>query len=80
MRRPIVYLASHMVSPSIGSNGCFELVSALEALNIDVWEPFVPNGQEDMAKQAGTGAQRIFRMFVMLISLPSSPVRPPMKV
>ena len=27
-----------------------ELVSALEALNIDVWEPFARNGQEDMAK------------------------------
>ena len=51
MRRPIVYLASpygfseqwkHRLLP--------EVVSAVEALNVDVWEPFARNGQEDMAK------------------------------
>ena len=51
MRRPIVYLASpYGFSEHWKQRLLPELVSALEALNIDVWEPFARNGQEDMAK------------------------------
>ena len=51
MRRPIVYLASpYGFSEHWNQRLLPELVSALEALNIDVWEPFARNGQEDMAK------------------------------
>ena len=51
MRRPIVYLASpYGFSEQWKQRLLPELVSALEALNIDVWEPFARNGQEDMAK------------------------------
>ena len=51
MRRPIVYLASpYGFSEQWKQQLLPELVSALEALNIDVWEPFARNGQEDMAK------------------------------
>ena len=51
MRRPIVYLASpYGFSEQWKQRLLPELVSALEALTIDVWEPFARNGQEDMAK------------------------------
>ena len=51
MRRPIVYLASpYGFSEQWKQRLLPELVSALEALSIDVWEPFARNGQEDMAK------------------------------
>ena len=51
MRRPIVYLASpYGFSEHWKQRLLPELVSALEAFNIDVWEPFARNGQEDMAK------------------------------
>ena len=51
MRRPIVYLASpYGFSEQWKQRLLPELVSALEAMNVDVWEPFSRNGQEDMAK------------------------------
>ena len=51
MRRPIVYLASpYGFSEQWKQRLLPEMVSALEALDIDVWEPFARNGQEDMAK------------------------------